>query len=174
MGGVSENKKQKETKEGNSNIRIFRYFKNDNCFYNRTEEQLCVKWNHLHVEEWLPVQGSMLPACIHLEGGGSRARLCHAVFSVSEHGEHPFSRLEDVFPALVSLCTPPPSPSPSPHMCSAHRQWETGPESLKHLRTVWWCLTTVQAGQEGLKGARPCLTARGRRDIAPHWWHHSS
>lgn len=37
MGGVSENKKQKETKEGNSNIRIFRYFKNDNCFYNRTD-----------------------------------------------------------------------------------------------------------------------------------------
>lgn len=113
MGGVSKNKKQKETKKGNSNIRIFRYFKNDNCFYKlkklyryprkKSEEQLCVKWNHLHVEEWLPVQGSMLPACIHLEGGSSRARLCHAVFSVSEHGEYPFGRLEDVFPALVSL-----------------------------------------------------------------------
>lgn len=34
------------------------------------------------MEVWLPVQDSLLPACIH-PGGSSRApRLCHAVFSV--------------------------------------------------------------------------------------------
>lgn len=48
---------------------------------------------------------------------------------------------------------PPLGPSPSPHVCSAHRQWETGPESLRHsCRLCDGALPLCRQGKRGQRG----------------------
>lgn len=121
-----------------------------------------MKSNHLHVEEWFPVQGSMLPACIHSEGSSS-AQLCHAVFSVYMVSIHADENVE-VFPALASLLRFPPSPPPCVFCTQAvgrrgQSPWDTAAQT--HV------VPSHCAEEEGSKGTHVDSKWQGG-DTAPH------
>lgn len=97
--------------------------------------------------------GSMLPACIHSRGQQQVTALPCSLLTVYMVNIHS----EDCRKCSQHWFHFEPHPRP-PHLCSAHRQWETGPESLGHSCTV----PSHCAGEEGSKGTGPVWTARGR------------
>lgn len=116
-----------------------------------------MKSNHLHVEEWFPVQGSMLPARIHSEGSSS-AQLCHAVFSVYMVSIHA-GECTSVSSTGFTLS------SPHPHCVFCTEAVDRArPESLGHS-CIDYVVPSHCAEEEGSKGTGPIWIARGREEI---------
>lgn len=174
MGGVSKSMKQKKTKKGNSNIRIFRYFKNDNCFY---------KLKKLYRYPRKKIRGTTVremesPACGGVAScAGQHAACLHPPRGWQQQGSALPCSLLSQWTWWVSIrqiggCVPstgftlnhPHLVPPHPLMCVLHTG--SGRQGQSPWDTVADCVMVPYhcAGRaRGAKGARPCLDSKRQK-----------